>query len=345
MISLIFVLSSMASVAYADDPRKAEGEKIYQQGYELHNKGRDREAIEKFRQAFTVYPSPNILIAWARSEELTDQPLAAMRHYREALKNPVIHPRNAQRAKDNIALLQNAQRAKDNIALLQKRLGRIEVRAPEGTTFVLDGQKYTTPLSEPIDVLPGTVAVSAKFGDITYDGSAVATAGEVVIMELTATNQPAAATTEPPPATTPTVVPPWRYDDSKDKVYKRQTNTTRYIVSGTMIGLGVVGLGMGVGFTAAANSASNNQKNAGNTLGTSTSACSSGATNCGSLQKYVDNRVHYSNIAAGSYIAGGVLVVGGVAAYFMMPKTQKRYAAVVPWVGKDGAGLAYGKEF
>ena len=138
----------------AEDTRPAQGEKLYQEAMAAHNKGLEREALEKFKQAYDIYPTPNTLVAVARAEELTDQPLAAMRHYREALKNPLIHPKNA-------------TRAKDNIALLEKRLGRIEVKAPEGVMFVVDGQRFVTPLSAPIDVLPGTVAITGTLGNAT----------------------------------------------------------------------------------------------------------------------------------------------------------------------------------
>ena len=100
-----------------EDPRKPQAETIFAEGIKLHDAGRNAEALEKYRRAYDVYPSANILFGIARLEQLLGRSLDSLRHYREALESPLLHPKNR-------------ELGKEYVAELEKQLGRFDVKAP-----------------------------------------------------------------------------------------------------------------------------------------------------------------------------------------------------------------------
>lgn len=168
----LILLQLIPSPGFAqEDPRKKQAEAPFQQGLNLHDQGRDAEALDKFREAHRIYPSANALFQIARSEELIGRDLDALRHYREALKSPVLHPRNA-------------ELGRRYVAGLERRLGRIEILGPPGLTVTVQGRDYRLPLDEPIDVEPGTVEATGTYGKDRYQGRALGVAGSVATMSM-----------------------------------------------------------------------------------------------------------------------------------------------------------------
>jgi len=179
-----------------EDPRKVQAEAAFGEGVKLHDAGRNREALEKYRRAYELYPTANILFAIARLEQLLGRSLDALRNYREALGSPLLHPKNQ-------------ELGKGYVAELEKRVGRVDVKAPSGTIFTLDGRRFVLPLERPLDVEPGSVVIEGTYGDAKYSGTAeVAPGGRVTLEMLPASSElpPAARGTaglveEPPPET------------------------------------------------------------------------------------------------------------------------------------------------
>jgi ribose 5-phosphate isomerase RpiB len=129
-------------------------------------------------------------------------------------------------------------------------------------------------------------------------------------------------------------------------VESEEENHTRHFVSGSLAALGVVGLGVGVGFTLAANKASSDVTKYSDMVGPESYTCEGIiGGDCGSLSKAAETRRKDTNVAKGSFVIGGTLLAAGVITYFVWPKSSKEVARIVPWVGKDVAGFSYGKEF
>lgn|GEM_PF-856022 len=327
-LGVVTLVGWSANAQKHEDPRRAEAERFYQEGMRLHDKEMHAEALQSYEAAYKIYPSPNVLLNLAVEEKLLGKNLKAIRHFREALRNPLVAPGAA-------------DLAKKHIAELEPSFARLDLKGPSGLVVSLgNDEKLKLPLPEPLDVEPGTIAANGTLDGQRYDGGAQAVAGKTVLIEMKAPF----LTTSPPPT------------DSE-----HSDPMLRYWVSGSIAALGVVGLGLGIGYTVGANNAAKDVSNAKTASGVSSCLGANPAADCSSRQSKEDARTRNSNIAVGSYVAGGVLVAAGVASYFLWPyltggpgresnpsaSSQSSASAVpvMPWVSKDGAGLAFGKEF
>lgn len=185
-LALLAVVIAVSSQAVAqDDPRKVQAAPYFEEARKLAEKGDNAESLEKFKKAHSIYPSPNTLFNIARQEQLLGQRVAALRDYREALKNPILLP-------------QNAEMARGHVAELERSLGRLNVVGPASTRITVAGTEYTLPLAAPIDVEPGSVAIRGLQGSTELSATANATAGQLVTVDLGAKDSSAI---EPPPTT------------------------------------------------------------------------------------------------------------------------------------------------
>src|SRR5687768_1434746 len=89
-----------------DDPRKVRAEGVFKEGVKLHEAGKHEEALAKLREAYLIYQSPNTLGGIARVEQALGKKVDALHHYKEAVKNPLMHPENAAYARKAIAELE-----------------------------------------------------------------------------------------------------------------------------------------------------------------------------------------------------------------------------------------------
>lgn len=171
--SAVLAIELALTPSFADeDPRRKQAEASFQEGLKLHDQGREAEALEKFREAYGVYPSPNALFQIARSEELLGRPAEAIRHYREALRSPLLHPKNV-------------ELGRQYISALEKRLARVELRGLPGMKVVVLGKEYTLPLEEPIDVdVTGPIVATGTLGGEQYEGQAIATTASLTRLEM-----------------------------------------------------------------------------------------------------------------------------------------------------------------
>lgn len=176
--ALVLALTATTLVAVApstaladDDPRKVRAEAAFQEGVKLQSQGRSAEALAKLKEAYATYPSPNTLGGIARIEQALGRSLDAIRHYREALRNPLTHP-------------ENAEYAKRAIAELEKHLGRIDVRGPTGLAVRIDDRDLVLPLVEPLDVEPSAVMLRGKLAGAEYEGRGTAIVGQTTTIEM-----------------------------------------------------------------------------------------------------------------------------------------------------------------
>ncbi len=330
----LLVFSSASRTASADDdPRKKSAEVTFQEGVRLHQQGKNDEALVKLKKAYETYPSPNTLGGIARVEHALGRSLEALRHYREALRNPLIHP-------------ENAEHARGAIKELEKDLARVDVKGPKGLGVTIDGAEYVLPLAEPIDLKAQTLELSGTLAGVKYEARATAPIGRITVIEMTGpaatTTGAAAAGAGAPSVATPSVPEP-----------KANDNTARNLVSGALVGLGLVGVGLGVGFTVAANGSSSDLARAKEATGPDgNGACVVAQTSaCADRARAADDLASNTNVARAMYIGGGIALVGGVVAFLLWPRSSAASGGavarerVVPWIGSGTTGVSYGGSF
>ena len=154
-----------------DDPRRAEATKLVEEGMVLHDQNNENAALEKYEQAYALYPSPNILLNLARQEQLVGKKLKALRHFREAVRNPLLPAAGV-------------AYAKKYISEMEPGFGRIDIKGPNGLVVSIGSEEVKLPLPEPLDVEPGMVTASGTLDGERYDGSAEAAIGRVTAIEL-----------------------------------------------------------------------------------------------------------------------------------------------------------------
>ncbi|HUT77837.1 MAG TPA: tetratricopeptide repeat protein [Polyangia bacterium] len=144
-------LPRAAQAADAD----AEAKKIYQQGVDAFEDGRFDDAALAFRQAYDLKPSWKLLYNMGQSE-------AAARRYGLALD---AFEKYLVGGGDEI----QGDRREEVLAEIQRLrvlVGVVEVRAPDGTEFLLDGYSYgRTPFPGPVRVAAGEHQAVLRRGD------------------------------------------------------------------------------------------------------------------------------------------------------------------------------------
>lgn len=300
-------VSACPSAHAVDDPRKVQAEPLFQEGLSLHNGDREAEALEKFQKAYAIYPSPNILYYVARTEQLTGRPLDALRHYREALKNPTIHPKNDELARGFIKELEGKE-------------ARVVVTGPAGTKVRIRGVEARLPMDGPIDVDPGDVRIAGERDAETYEAEGRALAGTTTTLALKPVASAAAASSAQLPfagSGERTIEPP-RADGPTDL-------TPRNV---TVIATGVAGVALGVvGFVF---------------LGKTEDDKSEAESLRRDDPRYASLKNDFESdqtVSTACLVAGVVLVAGAVVTYFVWPTRSQRGAFVGPALGPASAGI------
>lgn len=285
-------------VAAQEDPRKAQAESVFAEGLKLHDANRDGEALTKYRQAFGIYPTPNILFAIARVEQVLGQSLAAITHFREALRSPLLHPRNQ-------------ELGKTYVAELERKLARVIPLGPAGLRVLIAGKEHRLPIDGVVDVDPGPVAARADIDGRTYAGKVDAVAGAEVILELKLVQNTSNSGSSAAPAGPGFVEPPPAGADSSYAI--------RNVVAGTLAAIGVVGVGVGLAFSLK----SEGQISDAVTYRDSVSGgpCASRALpSCDRYGSMLDDVQSSRTVSTVAFIGGGVFLAGAVTVFFAWPK-------------------------
>ena len=292
------------------DPRQAQAQALFDEGVKLHNADHEQEALVKFVKANGLFPTPNALFWIAREEQLTGKPLEALRHYREALKNP-------------LATASTIELGKRYIAELEPRFAKVAVRGPAGATLIVGEKQLRLPIDEPVDVEPGTIALRAERDGLEYAASGAAEAGKTLVLELR--------------SSAPLTAPP----------HEEPRSSIGWLLP---VGLGVgalAGLGVGLGF-ASAHKSSVDDANAikGGPSGTNVCADASSAA-CVARQDKLSTASTQGTLSTASYIVGGVFAAGAIASALILylPRSSSSSVAVAPIVGRGTAGLQLFRSF
>ncbi|CAN5925518.1 hypothetical protein BH11MYX4_BH11MYX4_67510 [soil metagenome] len=321
-LSSVSVLVAMLALSRAssaqDDPKKTQAEGIFQEGLKLHDANRDADALVKYRQAYAVYPTPNILFAIARVEQLLGQSVLAITHLREALKNPQLHPRNQ-------------ELGKGYLKELESKLARVILVGPAGLRVTVAGKEHVLPHDAMVDVEPGPVDARAELGGSRYAGRADTLAGSEVILELKNVHSTGGAA---PPIVPPVVPPP----EQPPPANGEPSNATRNVVSGALVAVGVVGLTVGVVFLAKAEGQISDAVDfRGSVPG---GPCASRALpSCDRYASMLEDVKSSRDVGTVALVGGGIFLAAGITTFLVWPK-HTATAWVRPIFMGNAAGLS-----
>ena len=297
----------LATPASADDDAlKKEAEQRFQEGKALLEAGKYEPAHAKLVQAFAVSKLPNVLFNLAQSERYTARYVDASRHYREYLRvSKKVTPEG--RAEIDGWLKEIGQ-----------FIGRLDIVAPPGAHLLVDGQGIgDAPLADVVDVDKGTHTVVADTSGKTLRAQVEAPLG--------ATTRVVLSDAAPSDAVSP---PPHEPEPS---------STMRYAVPGGIAALGLVGLGVGLGFTLHSNAQVDDavafkRSVAGGACEVRTSET------CVKYGAMLDDVKSSRDLATGLYVVGGVLLAGAVATFALWPAPKSSRAWVRPAILNGGLG-------
>ncbi len=148
--SQLAALGIAVAVATAASPVRAqsaaEADKAITHGVELREKGKDEEALDEFRHAYSLQPSPKARAQMALAEQALGMWVLAEEHLREAIRSvedPFV-------AKHKAALT-------TALATIGQHLGSLEIRgeAPGAEVFIDGAKAGTLPFREPKRVEAG----------------------------------------------------------------------------------------------------------------------------------------------------------------------------------------------
>lgn len=283
------------SLASAEDnPRRAQAEVLLKEGKQLHDADKEEEALAHYRRAYELYPTSNILFAIAASEQILGRSVEAIRHYREALKSRTLHPNNVERGQEYV---------RD----LEAKLGRLEVKAPAGTTLTIDGAPFEGSLDEPIDLEPGDHAIEATWGDKRARQSVACAAGET--SSVTLTFEDAAEKTpltEPPKEPAPS---------SSSSLF-----STRNVVGGSAAVLGLAAAAAGVAFLIDSNERADRGRSI---VDRAPGACDQRVAACANYRDQLYEDANSSrDISYVGFAVSGALLVGAVAVFALWPSPE-----------------------
>jgi hypothetical protein len=329
-------LALPAPARAADEKATREAQGRFVEGITRVRAGDFEGARMSFAQAYTVLHKPDILWNLALAEDKSGHLVDALAHFKQLARDGAT---DADRAKAN-----------KHVDQLMAETGHIEVAAPPGAQVMVDGESAgVAPLAAAVDVAPGKHHVELR----PAQGASKATdtdafAGQTARVSFLvaepgatpATAQASGAATEAQaaaPEASPAPQPP------PDQVQTGQgVSPARIITVASLGAAGAASVFLGVYFGLAAQSDANDVKGFQSANGSSYCAVvtSTNAKTCSTWNSTVDSQNRDAAVSDGFYVAGGLLVAGAVATWFLWPKgSTSPSATIVPVVGPGGAGL------
>ncbi len=339
-LTAALVLTACVSAHAADDKATREAEARFTEGLAAVKKQDYEAARLSFAQAYAVLHRPMILWNLALSEEKSNHPLDALGHFRQVTRDL---PGGAESAS-----------AQKHLDALLAQTGRIDVQAPAGSTFILDGTEVagTAPLADPLDVKPGHHVVEAR---MTLGGTKASSvdvaAGQIAHVSL-GSAEAAAAPAVPPAPISPagrsaaTTEAQGVDAPGTESAPSSRSSTPKIVMTVALGGVAAVAAGFGAYF--GIQSRKNGDTAVGDLQIYGSGACNGAAAHpyCASWNNavQVENRdALVSNIL---YVGAGVFAVSAVVTWLLWPKGGRSASAwVFPTVGPAGAGVGAGGRF
>jgi hypothetical protein len=286
---------TLPTTAHADDAAFVEAKARFDEGVKLWDAGKYEEARLKYLQALQLKKFPAILLNLSLIEAQTGRNVEAIEHAREFVK---LAPFDSKIDEAVIA------RQKEKIADLLKKVGQIEVEAPQETHLNVDDHDVAEFPKEPIPVSPGKHTVRATLNGKTRIVTVTPAAGEVAKASFDFAVEDKA---QPPP----TAPPPAEGEPER--------TTLGWAVP---IGLGVLGVG-GIVFGGAFASAANSSRSDLDKAGRRGVCASRPNADCTAYEDKGSTMNSQRTMSFVGYGVGGVALAAAVVTFFVLPKGRK----------------------
>lgn len=323
-LAIAMVTLTVSLARAQEDPRKSQADALFQEGLKLHDKDKEGEALEKFKKAYEVLPSPNALFWIAREEHLLGRTVDALGHYRSSLKNPLLHPGNQ-------------KLAKEYIAALEKHFGRVTVLGPPGTTVKIGNVDVRLPMEEPVDVEAGPLTIRGDREGRHYEGEGLPTAGSSIVIELKAMGEQEPARSSAPPNVVEGV------DAQPSMRAESGFWTTGHTVGVAAGAVALVALGAGVGFRLAASGKGDDVDKAAKDASARSGCIGVPSAACKEVLDGARAERDYANASTAFLIAGGVAAAVSVGTFLFWPKSSasSRAISIAPIVATSSGGAFF----
>lgn len=300
-LSLVLCTTAIGQVAWAQDASK-DADTLYNEAMAAMNDGRPADACPKFEKSNKLEPGVGVMMSLAFCYEKIGKTASAFKQY-------IAAEQLAAERKDKRAKI-----AHEHASALEPKLSKMVITIPtgghvDGLEVRRDGDVVKN-FGESMTVDPGTHIVEATAPGYKHWESKVDVAPDGATSSVVAgplEKDESAKTDDKPPPPPPEPASSW----------------TPLKISGLVVaGVGVVGLGVGgaFGFLAKGSlddSNSNNHCDATNHCDPQGLALRSDAQSSALLSTI-------------SFIAGGVLVAGGLTMFFLAPKPENKETKVAP---------------
>lgn len=105
----VLTLACFAAPVQAQD-EASQVEQLFAEGASLYRAGKYRAAIDKFDEAYAIYPEPNLLYNKARAHEALGEIAQALATYRKCAASPQVEANVKVKAEQKAQMLEQAQR-------------------------------------------------------------------------------------------------------------------------------------------------------------------------------------------------------------------------------------------
>ncbi|HEX4475763.1 MAG TPA: hypothetical protein VH142_11840, partial [Polyangiaceae bacterium] len=262
------------STATAQDNR-AESDRLFNEGIALYGKKDFDGARGKFADAYAKFPSPNALFNLARTEQLLGRCSLALPHYRAYVALPE-NPR---------ITAQNRVEARQRTEECLKTIGRVQIHAPAAVNVSVDGRPMPWEPGDVLEVSPGAHVVTLQSGTDSKRRETQCDGGQVVTISWDDEKVIVSNGNQPP----------------KTESYRPALG---WILPGVVGGVGLVGLGLGVGFGVVSSNAASDAK-----ASASPGICANpSAPACQTYRGHASDANSAAIVSIVGYVGGGVLL-------------------------------------
>jgi tetratricopeptide (TPR) repeat protein len=305
LFTIALALSAPVRTAFAGTPAAttphAEAQKLVSEGVKLWEARSVEAALAKWEEAFKKEADADTLFFIARAKQIQGRFLDAVADYRK-YRDLGFNPKLAERDRDEARL-----REMDCL----KNLFQVKVRGPKGAVLKVDGKEVAWSADDTVVLAPGSYQFSLEVSGAPVSRRLAGAGGETVEFGdgVAASNGGTAAT-----GTGNNAGAGAGNGGTKTPVPEEKSSSTGYIVGGSLVGVGALGLVGGVIFASKSNGKFSDAKAA--------------PTAPGAEGLYNDAR-SAKTLSTVAYIGGAAFIAGGAAAFVFWPKPEKRTAVRV----------------
>jgi tetratricopeptide (TPR) repeat protein len=302
-VALSSALFASTAAAQPTPRQHADAQKLVAEGVKLWEAQSLEIALAKWEEAFALENSPNTLFYIARAKQVQGRFLEAVAAYRK-YRDLGFNPKLGERDKDEARL-----REMDCL----KNLFQVKVRGPKGAVLKVDGKEVAWSADDTVVLAPGSYQFSLEVSGAPVSRRLAGAGGETVEFGdgLAASNGGTAAAGTGNNAG----VGAGNGNGTKTPVPEEKSSSTGYIVGGSLVGVGALGLVGGIIFASKSNGKLDDAK---------------AAPTAPNVSSLYDDAKSAKTLSTISYIGGAAFVAGGVAAIVLWPKSKTTSVSIAP---------------